>query len=54
MKYTAICDDNFHYMDENYGHLHGQYDSVDATMAAAKAIVDRSLLFDPSPRHDRR
>jgi hypothetical protein len=45
MKYTVLCDDNFHYMDEGERSAHGQYDSAEAAIAAAKAIVDRSLLF---------
>jgi hypothetical protein len=44
MKYTVICDDNFHFMDESERDVHGQYDSADAAVAVAKAIVDRSLL----------
>jgi hypothetical protein len=49
MKYTVICDDNFHFMDESERDTHGQYDSADAAIAAAKAIVDRSLrhLYQP-------
>jgi hypothetical protein len=45
MKYTIVCDDNFHYMDESERSTHGQYDSADAAIAAAKALVDRSLSF---------
>ena len=49
MKYTVICDDNFHYMDESERSTHGQYDSAEAAIAAAKAVVDRSLLFHYRP-----
>jgi hypothetical protein len=45
MKYTVMCDDNFHFMDESDRSTHGQYDSAEAAIAAAKAIVDRSLQF---------
>jgi hypothetical protein len=44
MKYTVSCDDNFHFMDESERYTHGQYDSAEAAIAAAKAIVDRFLL----------
>src|SRR5580698_6001814 len=49
MKYTVICDDNFHYMDETQRAPHGQYDSAEAALAAARAIVDRFLLFTYRP-----
>jgi len=45
MKYTVICADNFHYMDERERSTHGQYDSPEAAIAAAKAVVDHCLLF---------
>ncbi len=45
MKYTVLCDDNFHYMDESDRSTLGQYDSAEEAVAAAKAIVDRSLRF---------
>ena len=49
MRYTVVCDDNFHYMDESERTTHGQYDSAEAAIAAAKVVVDCSLrsLYRP-------
>ena len=43
MKYTLLCDDNFHYMDETERDILGQFDSAEAAIAAARRVVDRDL-----------
>ena len=43
MKYTLLCDDNFHYMDETERIVLGQFDSAEAAIAAARRVVDRDL-----------
>ena len=44
MKYTLLCDDNFHYMEESEREVIGDFESAEAAIAAAKGIVDRDLL----------
>jgi hypothetical protein len=49
MKYTLLCDDNFHFMDEEERVVLGEFDSAEEAIAAAKQIVDRYLLDAYSP-----
>jgi hypothetical protein len=42
-RYTVMVDDNFHYQDEEHRREHGAFDTLDAAIAACRAIVDRSL-----------
>jgi len=47
--YEVLVDDNFHFMDESERYSYGKYDSWEAAIAAAKAIVDDFLLpADPA------
>lgn len=39
-KFHLRVYDNFHYMDESEAYNHGQYDSYEDSLIAAKAIVD--------------
>lgn len=39
-KFHLRVYDNFHYMDESEVYNHGQYDTYEAALIAAKAIVD--------------
>jgi NAD-dependent deacetylase len=43
MTYTIRVDDNFHYMDEDHRYTHGEYESLEEALKAAKAIVDSFL-----------
>jgi hypothetical protein len=43
MRYTLLCDDNFHFMDETERIILGQFDSAEAAIAAARHVVDRDL-----------
>lgn len=43
MKYTVVVDDNFHYMDETERYTHGEFESADLALRAAKALVDADL-----------
>ena len=43
MKYTLLCDDNFHYMDETERIVLGQFDTAQAAIAAARRVVERDL-----------
>ena len=40
IKFHLRVYDNFHYMDESEAYDHGQYDSYEDALIAAKAIVD--------------
>jgi hypothetical protein len=44
MRYTLLCDDNFHYMDETERIALGEFESAEAAIAAASRVVDRDLL----------
>jgi len=44
MPYTLFVDDNFHYMDEDSRYKAGEFSTLEAAVAAAKAIVDDYLL----------
>jgi hypothetical protein len=41
--YKVLVDDNFHYIDESERYTHGQFDTLEAAIAACKRIVDASL-----------
>jgi hypothetical protein len=43
MTYRVLVDDNFHYMDEDARYELGAFASLDAAIAAAKAVVDDYL-----------
>jgi hypothetical protein len=43
MKYKVVVDDNFHYMDESERYTHGEFESFDIALSAAKALVDGEL-----------
>lgn len=43
MKYTVLVDDNFHYMDESERHTHGEFETAEAAVGAAKELVDADL-----------
>jgi len=47
MPYTVCVDDNFHFMDESERYTSGTYETYEEALAAAKAIVDRSLAWAP-------
>jgi hypothetical protein len=40
MPYRVLVDDNFHYMDEDQRYELGAFASLEAAIAAAKAVVD--------------
>jgi hypothetical protein len=42
-RYTVFVDDNRHYMQTAERYVAGVFDSEEAAVAAARAIVDRSL-----------
>ena len=44
MRYTLLCDDNFHYMDETERIALGEFESAEAAIAAASRVVDRELF----------
>jgi len=54
MRYKVFIDDNFHYMDEGERIAHGEFETADEALAAAKAIVDESLpeFFKPGMSAD--
>ncbi len=43
MTYKVFIDDNFHYGDETERYPHGTFETLDAAIAAAKAVVDDYL-----------
>ena len=49
MSYQVFVDDNFHYMDESERYQLGDFDSLDAAVAACKRIVDEFLLSNHRP-----
>jgi len=49
MRYTLLCDDNFHFMDETERVILGQFDNAEAAIAAARRVVDRDLLTAYKP-----
>lgn len=55
MTYTVLVDDNFHYMDESHRYAHGEYETKDEAIAAAKSIVDAFLAdaYEPGMPTDK-
>lgn len=49
MTYRLLVDDNFHYMDESERSEAGSFDTLEAAVNAAKAIVDDYLLSAYKP-----
>ncbi len=49
MSYRVLVDDNFHYMDEDERYELGSYQTLEAAIAAARAIVDDFLLDSRQP-----
>jgi len=49
MTYRVLVDDNFHYMDENERYELGTFASLEAAIAAAKAVVDNYLEASRKP-----
>jgi hypothetical protein len=49
MTYTVIVDDNYHYMDKDKRYTHGEFETLEAAVEAAKRIVDDGLLNDYEP-----
>jgi hypothetical protein len=43
MKYKVMVDDNFHYMDEDERYTHGEFETCEAALSAAKGLVDADL-----------
>ena len=43
MKYRVLVDDNFHYMDESARTTLGEFDTLEAAVAAARGVVDEFL-----------
>ena len=54
MYYQLQCDDNFQFMRDGGSDLHGQFPSAEVAIAAAKAIVEKSLrhLYRPGMEAD--
>jgi hypothetical protein len=51
IKYMVLTADNFHAYDDDDGvDESGQFDTADEAIAAAKAIVDKSLRWELSSR----
>ncbi len=51
-KWTVYVDDNFHYMDEDKRYCLGNFDSLDAAVAACRKIVDDFLQDNPAKTAD--
>jgi hypothetical protein len=43
MKYKVVVDDNFHYMDESERYTHGEFETSEVALGAAKVLVDADL-----------
>ena len=52
MPYRVIIADNFHHGDESENYTLGNYDSLDAAVAAAKQVVDEYLASALEPGMD--
>jgi hypothetical protein len=46
MIYKVFVDDNYHYMDKDRRYTHGEFETLEAAVEAAKKIVDDGLLSD--------
>jgi hypothetical protein len=53
-KFTLILDDNFHFMEADERYTAGEFDSEDAAIHQAKAIIDEFLKaqFTPGMKAD--
>ena len=49
MPYSVLVDDNFHYMDEAERYKLGEFETVEAALAAARALVDDDLTSRYQP-----
>jgi hypothetical protein len=49
MTYTVRVDDNFHYRDPDKRYTHGEYETLEDALKAAKAIVDDFLAATHTP-----
>ena len=49
MSFKLIVADNFHYMDVSERYQLGDYDSLEAAIAACKRIVDEFLIANHHP-----
>jgi len=49
MKYRVFVDDNFHYMDESERYQLGEFDSLEAAVAACRRVVDEFLISNRRP-----
>ena len=49
MSYRVLVDDNFHYMDESERYQLGEFDTLEAAVAACKRIVDEFLISNYRP-----
>ncbi len=47
--YQVLVDDNFHYMDEEERTEHGEFETLEAAIAACRRIVDDFLLSNCKP-----
>lgn len=47
--YILRVDDNYHYMDETYRRTHGEYETQEDALIAARAIVDAFLASAHTP-----
>jgi hypothetical protein len=43
MKYKIVVNDNYHYMDEGESYTHGEFETAEAALGAARALVDEDL-----------
>ena len=48
-RYKVMVDDNFHYQKPEERREHGVYQTLEAALAACRAIVDRSLEEERRP-----
>ena len=49
MRYRVLVDDNFHYMDESERYALGEFDTLEAAVAACKRLVDEFLTSSYRP-----
>lgn len=49
MRYRVLVDDNFHSMDESERSELGEFDTLEAAVAACKSIVDEFLIANYRP-----
>jgi hypothetical protein len=49
MTVKVLVDDNYHYMDSSHRYLHGEFDTPEAALVAAKKVVDDYLDEAHSP-----